>query len=57
MKTLETEIIEEMIEYIKLCEEQIDGEWGECRGFEQLLEAGEVPDLYFKLVELEASIK
>ena len=45
-------ILLEMKEFIKMHEEQIDGEWGQCRKFQEIHEAGEVTDTYDLICEI-----
>lgn len=55
-------LIKEILEYVEQVEEQIDGEWGSCRSFQQILEDNKngkhdslhdtIPDFYFKLKQM-----
>ncbi|WP_442636459.1 hypothetical protein [Rossellomorea marisflavi] len=42
-------LVKKLIDYIEHTEELIDGEWGHCRSFDELLRDGEVPSIYFEL--------
>ncbi len=46
------ELLEEILEYVEMVEEQIDGEWGHCRKFDKLLEDGDVTTHYTEIKEL-----
>ena len=43
---------EDVISFIKMHDEIVDGEWGECRKFNKLLEAGEESEIYHKTLEI-----
>jgi hypothetical protein len=43
-------------QYIEDVERQIDGEWGNCRSVEQLISDGEMPDLYFQVLQRITSV-
>lgn len=47
------ELLEEIIEYIEYCELAIEGEWGDSRGLNELIEQNAMPDIYNKLLELK----
>jgi hypothetical protein len=51
------ELINKVLKYIEEKEKQIDGEWGSCRDFEELLEDNDVPDIYFELKALKEGEK
>ena len=42
--------------YIEDAEHKIDGEWGHCRSVEQLISDGEMPDLYFQVLQRITSL-
>ena len=43
-------LLREVKEYIEGTEERIDGEWGTCRSAQTLIEARDMPDVYWKVV-------
>ncbi len=45
-------LLEGILEYIEMVEEQIEGEWGLCRTFDRLLEDGDVTTQYTEIKEL-----
>ena len=51
--TLLPTVLNKMIEYIEETEETIDGEWGSCRNLKELIENGDMPDLYKTLLALK----
>ena len=46
-------MVEEITEEIEETEETIDGEWGSCRNLKELIENGDMPDLYKTLLALK----
>jgi hypothetical protein len=53
-KTLdvEKELIHEIIAYIEGTEQMMESEWGMCRGLKALIEEKEMPEIYYKLLEI-----
>ena len=50
------EQIIELIRYIRRVEEQIDGEWGICRRWQQLEADGDMPKEYYYLIDIVGQI-
>jgi hypothetical protein len=46
-------MLQTILEYIEDMEESADWEWGSCRKVNELIELNEMPDIYYKLVELK----
>ena len=46
-------VLDEMIEYIEETDQQIEREWGSCRSLQEVKEAKEMPDIYYKLMALK----
>ncbi len=46
-----------VIDYIKETEVKIDGEWGDCRTFKELLKHDLIPDIYYDCMEILNTIK
>lgn len=46
-------VIEEMIKYMEESEYTIQQEWGLSMPLEQLIETGEMPELYYKLLKVK----
>ncbi len=46
-------ILDEMIEYIENTDQQIEWEWGSCRGLQEVIDANDMPDIYYKLIALK----
>lgn len=44
-------------EYIEQCEVRIDGEWGDCREIDELIAAGDMPKLYWRVLDALAEVK
>lgn len=44
------ELFQAMKEYIEECEERIEDERGECRSFDAMLKAGDVPEIYHEII-------
>lgn len=45
-------LLDELIRYIERTEVNNDGEWGSCRELHELIDDGDMPKLYYKLLEL-----
>jgi hypothetical protein len=43
-------------EYIEQREEKIEGEWGNCRSLKKLIADGDMPDVYFEVLQLMNSV-
>jgi len=46
---MDKELIKEILEYMECVEVKIECEWGYCRSLGELVDAGEMPELYTKL--------
>ena len=46
------ELLNEIIRYIEETQEAIDDEWGSCRKLKDLIECGEMPDIYEQLTKI-----
>lgn len=46
-------IVDEMIDYIEKCEQKIDSEWGESMDIESLKRDEDMPDIYYKLIDIK----
>jgi hypothetical protein len=53
---IDIKTLDEIIEYIEDTEVCIDGEWGSCRGVDELIEDQGMPDLYNRLIEIKTKI-
>jgi hypothetical protein len=51
--TLLPTVLDEMIEYIEETNQQIEWEWGSCRSLQEVKDAKEMPDIYYKLMALK----
>ena len=51
--TLLPTVLDEMIEYIEETDQKIEWEWGSCRGLQEVKDAKEMPDIYYKLMALK----
>ena len=51
------DIFNEILEYIENTEETIDGEWGSARTRKELIEQGDMPDIYYKIKNYESNKK
>lgn len=49
---MEIELIKEVLQYIEDVEQKIEGEFGSCRIFEQIVADGDAPEVYGKLKAL-----
>jgi hypothetical protein len=45
-------VLDEMIEYIEDSDQKIEWEWGSCRSLQEVKDAKEMPDIYYKLIAL-----
>ena len=43
-------MLRNMIHYIKNVEEAIDGEFGSCRDFDEILMDGHAPEVYYQII-------
>lgn len=50
---MDNELIQEILDYIEEKEFAIEHEWGYCRKLETLIENHEMPEIYYKLKELQ----
>lgn len=50
--TINITTINEMINYIKNMVVMEDHEWGQFRTIEKIIEDGDMPDLYYKLINM-----
>ena len=48
------DLIDEIIKYIEETEECIDGLWGSCRNFKELIHDNCMPELYHKMLKIKA---
>jgi hypothetical protein len=51
--TLLPTVLDEMIIYIEKTTIQIEWEWGSCRSLQEIKDAKEMPDIYYKLIALK----
>lgn len=51
--TLLPTVLDEMIEYIEETDQQIEWEWGSCRSLQEVKDANDMPDIYYKLIALK----
>jgi len=50
--TLLSTVLDEMIGYIEETDQQIEWEWGSCRSLQEVKDAKDMPDIYYKLIAL-----
>ena len=50
---MDDQLIDEILEYIENVEQKIEGEFGMCRTFEQMIADGDAPEIYNKLKALK----
>ena len=50
--TLLPSVLDEMIEYIEETDQRIEWEWGSCRSLQEVKDARDMPDIYYKLIAL-----
>lgn len=50
--TLLPTVLDEMIEYIEETDQRIEWEWGSCRSLQEVKDARDMPDIYYKLIAL-----
>jgi len=46
------DLIKRTIEYIERAAYDIESEWGGCRNLKELIDDGDMPDIYYELKEL-----
>ena len=51
--TLLPTVLDEMIKYIEETDQQIEWEWGSCRSLQEVKDANDMPDIYYKLMALK----
>ena len=51
--TLLPTVLDEIIKYIEDIDQQIEWEWGSCRSLQEVKEANDMPDIYYKLIALK----
>jgi hypothetical protein len=51
--TLLPTVLDEIIEYIEETEQTIEWEWGSSRSLQEVKDAKEMPDIYYKLIALK----
>lgn len=49
---MKQELINEIIAYIEEVEQKMENEWGSFREVSELIEKKEMPDVYYKLVQI-----
>lgn len=49
---VDKELIENIIKYIEQVEDKIEWEFGGCRELEEIIEVGDMPEIYYQLKEL-----
>ena len=50
--TLLPSVLDEMIEYIEETDQDIEWEWRSCRSLQEVKDARDMPDIYYKLIAL-----
>ncbi len=51
--TLLPTVLDEMIKYIEETDQQIECEWGSWRSLQEVIDANDMPDIYYKLMTLK----
>ena len=51
--TLLPAVLDEIIKYIEDTDQQIELEWGSSRSLQEVRDANEMPDIYYKLIALK----
>lgn len=51
--TLLPAVLDEIIKYIEDTDQQIELEWGSSRSLQEVKDANEMPDIYYKLIALK----
>jgi hypothetical protein len=49
---MDKDLLEEIIAYIEKMEKDWEWERGDCKELQELIESGEMPELYYKLIKL-----
>lgn len=57
MNTELKELLEGMKSYIEDMEERVDSEWGSIRSSDELIKAGEMPDIYARVLAALANVQ
>lgn len=50
--TLLPTVLDEMIKYIEETDQRIEWEWGSCRSLQEVKDARDMPNIYYKLIAL-----
>ena len=51
--TLLPTVLDEIIQYIEETDQKIEWEWGSWRSLQEVKDAKEMPDIYYKLIALK----
>ena len=46
-------VLDEMIKYIEDTDQDMEWEWGSCRSLQEVKDAKEMPNIYYKLMALK----